>query len=165
MDQKQYIRLVLKVGLAVISLGGLLIHAQLHSDLGGVAHYVPFTAGVLGVTLVTGMFFFKRTIPYAYVLNGMLVIVGTVTMGHFSIANAPERVTVGSLVSGTLLPYIVILWTNFAIGKALFELNFVQTGKEPMRTGRYFRYPNMGWWWVHLVAISTVYTLGHLLWK
>ncbi|MFP4081816.1 MAG: hypothetical protein ACLFVG_03550 [Candidatus Aminicenantes bacterium] len=31
--------------------------------------------------------------------------------------------------------------------------------------GKFFRYPNMGWWWVHLVALSAVYALGHFIWR
>jgi hypothetical protein len=33
------------------------------------------------------------------------------------------------------------------------------------RHGRIWRYPNMGWWWVHLFALSVVYAAGNLLWN
>ena len=33
------------------------------------------------------------------------------------------------------------------------------------KAGVTYRYPNMGWWLVHLVGLSIVYTLGNLLWR
>jgi hypothetical protein len=67
------------------------------------------------------------------------------------------------LILDTLFPYIIILWTKFLMGKALFDLDRMSSTEMPHK-GRFFRYPNMGWWWVHLVTLSIVYGMGHWLW-
>jgi hypothetical protein len=28
-----------------------------------------------------------------------------------------------------------------------------------------YRYPNMGWWMIHLIGISLVYFLGNYFWR
>jgi hypothetical protein len=51
------------------------------------------------------------------------------------------------------------------IGKPLFELEFY--GYDPAREKgkKTYRYPNLGWWIIHLAAISLTYWLGHFLWR
>jgi cation transport ATPase len=165
MVQKQKIRVLLVAGLFFISLGGWLLHMRIHPISKLALNWVPFVAGLISVTAVTVMFLFRRTLAYAYVITGMLVIIGTITMGHFSFAHPPEHISFQTLVMGTMFPDIVMLFTNFIIGKALFELEMLKTEETQARHGRFFRYPNMGWWTVHLVALSAVYVLGHFLWK
>jgi len=40
-------------------------------------------------------------------------------------------------------------------------------GYDPNRpkAGITYRYPNMGWWLIHLAAVSLVYYLGNRLWS
>ena len=158
MRQKQKLRLLLVAGLFFVSLGGWLLHGRIHPPS-------KLIAGLISIVAVPTMFLFKRTVAYAYVLNGLLVILGTITMIHFSLVHLPEQVTVVTVVSKTLLPDVLILLTNFLLGKAVFELELLRSEEMPGRRGRYFRYPNMGWWFVHLFALSAVYALGHFLWK
>jgi hypothetical protein len=66
---------------------------------------------------------------------------------------------------GTLLADIAILWVNFFIGKSLFELEMFKVIDAAVRKGRLFRYPNMGWWGVHVAALSVAYVLGLVIWK
>jgi hypothetical protein len=165
MVQKQKVRVLLVVGLFFISLGGWLLHMRIHPISKLAAGWVPFVAGLIGVTAVPVMFLFRRLVAYAYVVNGMLVIIGTITMAHFSLAHPPEQVGFQTLFMGTMLPDIFVLFTNFMLGKSLFELEMLKTEETPARHGRFFRYPNMGWWFVHLFTLSAVYVLGHWLWK
>jgi hypothetical protein len=165
MGQKQKIRLLLFAGLFFVSLGGWMLHVRIHPPLKLAAFYVPFFAGLLGIAVVSPMFLFRKTLAYGYVINGMLVIIGTITMTHFSLAHPPEDITFRTIMLNTLFPDIVILFTNFMLGKALFELEMLKNEETQARQGRFFRYPNMGWWFVHLVALSALYVLGHLLWK
>jgi hypothetical protein len=111
------------------------------------------------------LFAYKKTVQYGYVLNGMLAIIGTITMAHFSFAHWPAPPTVASILTKTLLADILILWTIFLIGKALFELETFGYDPDKPKKGISYRYPNMGWWFVHLVGASIVYTLGHQLWR
>lgn len=164
MVQKQKIRVLLVVGLFFVSLGGWLLHIRIHPLSKLAVNYIPFIAGLISVTAVPPMFLFRKTLAYAYVLNGMLVIIGTITMTHFSLVDPPEIVTPVTIIMGTLFPDIVILFTNFILGKTLFELEMLKSEETHSRHGRFFRYPNMGWWFVHLFSLSAVYVLGHFLW-
>ena len=111
------------------------------------------------------MFFSRKTLAYAYVLNGMIVLIGVITMGHVSLMRLPDQITFTKAVLGTLLADIVLLFTKFLFGKALFELNLFNAIDAKVRQGRFWRYPNMGWWWVHLVVLSAAYAAGNLLWN
>ena len=165
MLQKQKLRWLLVGGLFFISLGGWILHMRIHPPLNHAANSVPFVVGLISFTAVAAMFLSRKTLAYAYVVNGMLVIIGTITMTHYSVAKPPEEITFASLISKTLFPDILILFTNFMLGKVLFELEILKTEETGVRKGRFFRYPNMGWWLVHLAALSGVYLVGHLFWK
>jgi hypothetical protein len=129
------------------------------------SNVIPFISGVLSILVIPLLCSFKKTIEYGYVINGLLVIVGTIGMAHFSIVHWPNPTTLGSIIFKTLLADIVLLWNKFFIGKALFDLEFF--GYDPTRAkkGKTYRYPNLGWWMIHLVAISLVYLLGSLWWR
>lgn len=163
--QKQKLRLLLVLGLAFVSFGGWVLHGRIHPPSELPHNYIPFIAGLIGMILVPIMFLFRKTVAYAYVINGMLVIIGTITMTHFSLAHPPESFTFVTVAQRTLFPDIAILFVNFMLGKAIFELELLKGEGTPARHGRFFRYPNLGWWGVHLFTLSAVYTLGHLLWS
>jgi hypothetical protein len=96
----------------------------------------------------------------------MTVIIGTIAMAHFSIEHHPQTWTLQTIFLGTLLADIVLLWGKFAVGKALFELDVaVSQPDAPMRNGRFFRFPNMGFWLVHVVTLTVVYIIGSYFWK
>ncbi|HEY6001022.1 MAG TPA: hypothetical protein VI078_17195 [bacterium] len=71
---------------------------------------------------VTALFARRATAPLAYLLNGMLVVYGTVLMGHLGILG---------LISGqppqthwifrSMIIDIALAWADFFVGKALFE--------------------------------------------
>lgn len=164
MLQKHKVRLLLVAGLFVLSLGGWLLHLRIHPPSKLPAFYIPFFVGLFGSTVLPALFLFRKTTGYAYVINGMLVILGTITMTHFSLTHLPARITFSTLFMGTMFPDVVILFGNFAVGKTLFELEMLRAEDTAARHGRFFRYPNLGWWLVHLLALSAVYTLGHFIW-
>jgi hypothetical protein len=162
---KTYIKTILLIGLVTLSIGGLLLHSRIHPATEKDENLIPAIIGVMGIVVVPALFWFKKTIAYAYVINGFAVIIGTITMAHFSIAHWPKETTVKTILLGTLLADILILWGKFFIGKAVFDLEFFgyDAGKE--KKGKTYRYPNMGWWMVHLAGVSVVYYLGNVLWK
>ena len=166
MKQKQSIRYLLLAALAVISLGGWFLHLRIHKPEANPGNWVPAVSGFLSVFIIPAMFMFKKTSAYAYVINGITVIIGTVMMSHYSIAHFHgKELTIYNILIGTLLADVALLWGKLLIGKAIFEIDMLQSGEQLKRTGRFLHYPNMGYWFVHLFAISTVYALGHLLWK
>jgi hypothetical protein len=166
MKKKDYFRLVLILAIFFLALGGWLLHLRIHPLAKDEEHYIPFVAGLISVIITPVLFIFRSTIPFAYLMNGMTVIIGTIAMTHFSIEHPPEVWTLQTILLGTLLPDIVMLWGKFAVGKALFELELaVNEPDAPLRSGRFFRFPNMGFWFVHIVTLTAVYIIGGYFWK
>ena len=165
MTARTYVKTLLLCALVSLALGGLLLHLRIHPVSQNPSNLVAPVAGILSVVVVPFLFSRKSLVEYGYVLNGMLVIVGTITMTHFSLAHWPAPATFETVILKTLLADISLLWGNFFVGKALFDLEFF--GYDPTREkkGKTWRYPNLGWWIVHLVAISAVYYVGHVLWR
>ena len=108
MVQKHKVRLLLVAGLFFISLGGWLLHMRIHPLHKLPANWVPFFAGLISVTAIPVMFLFRKTLAYAYVINGMLVMIGTITMAHFSFAHPPDQIRFQTLVMGTMFPDILM---------------------------------------------------------
>ncbi|PKN17390.1 MAG: hypothetical protein CVU71_16590 [Deltaproteobacteria bacterium HGW-Deltaproteobacteria-6] len=166
MKKKDYLRLILILAVFFLALGGWLLHLRIHPVAENAQYWIPAIAGLISVFIIPVLFIFRSTIPFAYLLNGMTVIVGTIAMTRFSIEHPPQVWTFGTILLGTLFADIVILWGKFALGKALFEMDAVM--KQPdgaRRTGRFFRFPNMGFWFVHMVTLTAVYLIGVYFWK
>jgi hypothetical protein len=165
MKKKEYLRAILILAIFFLALGGWLLHVRVHPPAADAENYIPFVAGIISIFVVPVFFIFRSTTSFAYLLNGMLVIIGTITMAHFSIEHHPPVWTLKTIFLGTLLADIILLWGKFAVGKALFELELaVNQPDTPMRRGRFFRFPNMGFWFVHVVTLTVVYTIGSYYW-
>jgi hypothetical protein len=166
MKKKDYLRLSLILAIFFLALGGWLLHLRIHPIAKDAENYIPAVAGFISVIIIPILFAFRSTIPFAYLLTGMTVIIGTITMTHFSIENPPQVWTLQTILLGTCLPDILMLWGKFAVGKAIFELELaVNEPEAPMRSGRFFRFPNMGFWFAHVVTLTTVYIIGNYFWK
>ncbi|MGA2782456.1 MAG: hypothetical protein ABSF13_11150 [Smithella sp.] len=166
MKKKDYLRLVLILAIFFLALGGWLLHLRIHPIAKDAENYIPLAAGFISVFVIPVLFIFRSTIPFAYLLNGMTVIIGTITMTHFTIENSPQVWTLQAIFMGTLLADIILLWGKFAVGKALFDLDPVISRPDaPMSSGRFFRFPNMGFWFAHLVTLTVVYLIGSYFWK
>jgi hypothetical protein len=165
MTIRTYVKSTLLLALIAISLGGLMLHLRIHPVSKNTSNFLPLFSGILSVIIVPLLFSSKKTISYGYTLNGFLVIVGTIAMAHFAVMNWPQPSSLESIVLKTTLPDIVVLWTKFFIGKALFDLELFgyDSGRDKM--GVTYRYPNTGWWLVHFTAISIVYALSGWLWR
>ena len=166
MKKKDYLRLVLILAFFFLALGGWLPHLRIHPIAKDAENYIPLVAGFISVFLIPILFIFRSTISFAYLLNGMTVIIGTITMTHFSIENHPPVCTLQTILLGTCLPDILMLWGKFAVGKALFDLDPVIIRPDAeISSGRFFRFPNMGFWFVHVVTLTAVYLIGSYFWK
>ena len=166
MKKKDYLRLVLILAIFFLALGGWLLHLRIHPIAKDAENYIPLVAGFISVFLIPVLFIFRSTISFAYLLNGMTVIIGTITMTHFSIENHPQVWTLQTILLGTCLPDILMLWGKFAVGKALFDLDPVISRPDAeISSGRFFRFPNMGFWFVHVVTLTVVYLIGSYFWK
>lgn len=165
MTRKEKIKVILVAGLFFLALGGWLLHLRIHPLINDEENLIPYILGIVSVFCLPFLFWFKPTLTLAYVVNGFTAIIGTITMAHFSIRHFQGSITLENLILNTTFADIVILWGKFALGKALFELEFLKSDADKAAKGRFLRYPNMGWWWVHLFALTIVYTLGNIFWK
>jgi len=84
MTQKNNLRITLLVSLWFLALGGWGLHWFLHPPAQEAINLIPFFAGLLSVIAVPLLFSFQGTVPYAYVINGMLAIIGTITMAKIT---------------------------------------------------------------------------------
>jgi len=165
MSVRSYIKSALISALVALAIGGFLLHTRIHPFTRNSSNFVPFVAGILSIVIIPLLFSFKRTVSYGYVINGMLTILGSIAMSHFAIVHWPKPLTFASILLQTTLADIVLLWGKFFVGKALFELELRGYDANTVKKGIFYRYPNYGWWLVHLVVISLIYFLGHLIWR
>jgi hypothetical protein len=165
MNRKKMLKVTLIACFALLSIGGWLLHLRVHPPAQNGANFIPFLSGIAGVVVLPLMFWFRSTFAYAYVLNGFFVIIGTITMAHFSVVHFKGPLTLAGIFMNTTAADIALLWGKFAVGKGLFELESLRSDSDEMPRGRFFRYPNMGWWWVHLFLLAIVYALGNLYWR
>lgn len=163
--RKETIKATLVAGLFLLALGGWMLHLRIHPIEKYGENFIPFVLGIVSTFILPVLFWFSSTLTFAYILNGFIVIFGTILMAHFSIAHLKEPITIGSLLLGSTLADIAILWSKFALGKAIFDLEALKSEGDITASGRFFRYPNLGWWGVHLIALSLVYAAGNILWK
>lgn len=165
MTKKQNVKIILLSALFLVSLGGFLLHLRIHQPTARTANYVPFISGILSVIIIPAMFMFRSTTAYAYVINGMLAIIGTITMAHYSLGGLFSISAAQDIFLKTTMPDIFVLWGKFALGKAIFDFETSASNLDMPHKGRFIRYPNMGWWLVHLVFLSLLYAIGNVFWK
>jgi hypothetical protein len=124
----------LLTALFLLAAAGLLLHYRIHNfmvpDKLNPGTYVidgtrflSFIFPLMDVFLVTLLFTSRKTVVYGYLLNGILVIYGTVLMAHFSITEIyAKSIPPGAWLLKSTLPDIGIAWGDFFIGKALYDL-------------------------------------------
>jgi hypothetical protein len=118
--------------LVLVALGGLLLHYRVHPYLlpdkehpGQMLFRGSFLVATLlplfDLIVVTTLFLSRRTAALAFLINGLLVVYGTVLMGHFSIAMlAPRGPSLADWFLKSTFPDIALAWGDFMIGKALY---------------------------------------------
>jgi len=165
MDQKKTLKATLIAAVFSLTFGGWCLHLKIHPLGKETYNVIPFITGIISAFGLPLLFCFRRTLVAAYLLSGFLAILGTILMVHYSIVHFEGPVTLPGVLLDTTFPDIAILWGRFAISRALFKLEFLGSGAGPGGKGHFFRYPHMGWWWVHLFLVSGVYILANLFFK
>ena len=85
--------------------------------------FLSFIFPLVDVFLVTLLFTSRKTAVYGYLLNGLIVIYGTILMAHFSIAElSAKSVPVQAWLLKSTFPDIAVAWADFFTGKALYDL-------------------------------------------
>ena len=136
MDTKdlQWTRRVLFVALFLLAISGLLLHYRIHNfmvmahgpsqPVFDSTHFLAFLFPLIDAVVVTALFASRKTAVFGYVLNGMIVIYGTVFMAHFSIVELTAKsAPIQEWLIKSTLPDIGISWADFFIGKALYDMN------------------------------------------
>jgi hypothetical protein len=124
---------ILLFALFLFAAAGLLLHFRIHNFMAadtlhpGIYTFnsslVPATVfPILDVFLVTALFMSRKTAVYGYLLNGLLVIYGTILMTHYSLAEMTARsIPMQAMLLKSTLPDIFIAWGDFFVGKALYD--------------------------------------------
>ena len=124
----------LLTSLFLLAVSGLLLHYRIHNFMipGSVnpdikvfnsTKFLSFLFPLIDVVLVTVLFSSRNTAVYGYVLNGIIVIYGTVFMAHYSIAELTAKsAPFTDWIFKSTVPDIGITWADFFIGKALYDL-------------------------------------------
>ena len=122
--------------LFLLALAGTLLHLAAHPMFSpdkahpGATFFRPsFVAAsvlpLLDLVLVTWLFSARRTAAYGYLLNGLIVIFGSVLMGHFGITALMALAATGAPLTQwlfkSLIIDIIIAWADFFAGKALYD--------------------------------------------
>lgn len=125
---------ILLLTLFILGLAGLLLHIRIHyfmtpdtlnpgNFIFDGTKFLSFIFPMVDVVLVTLLFTSRKTAVYGYLLNGLIVIYGTVFMAHFSIAEiAAKSIPPSAWLLKTTLPDIGIAWADFFVGKALYDI-------------------------------------------
>jgi hypothetical protein len=150
------------LALVLISLGGWLFHVRIHPvsfDPGNPANpafFVPFVFGVLNIVVAPFLLSFHRTVIVGYLMNGMGVVIGTLTMAALSLSHPPSPLTLPAIFLNTMLPSIITLFSKLFLGQ-LVLLHFYPHGLGRMFTPL--------WWTKHFFYLGIVFTLGHFIWR
>jgi hypothetical protein len=124
----------LLIALFLFASAGLLLHFRIHNfmvadklhpssySFNSTLFFASFFS-LLDVFVVTALFMSRSTAVYGYLLNGLLVIYGTILMAHFSLAEMIARsIPIQAMLLRSTLPDIFIAWGDFFVGKALYDL-------------------------------------------
>jgi len=125
---------ILLLALVILSVAALMLHYRIHSfmvpDRSNPAElifdgtkFLSFAFSMVDVLVVSLLYTARSTVVYGYLLNGLIVIYGTVFMAHFSIAEiSAKSIPPGDWLLKSTLPDIGIAWADFFVGKALYEI-------------------------------------------
>jgi hypothetical protein len=127
-------RKTLFAALFLLAVSGLMLHYRVHNFMipdplhpetimFDKTRFFSFIFPLIDVLIVTLLFTSRKTVVYGYLLNGLIVIYGTVFMAHYSIAEIYAKSLPSSVwLLKSTLPDIGIAWADFFAGKALYDL-------------------------------------------
>ena len=126
---------ILLIALFLLALSGLMLHYRIHNFMvpdklnpGAFifdkTRFLSFVFPISDVFLVTLLFMSRKTVVYGYLLNGLIVIYGTIFMTHFSIMELTTKsAPLQDWLLKSTIPDTGIAWVDFLIGKALYDLH------------------------------------------
>ena len=98
------------IGLWCMTCGGLLLHARIHPVSKDAFNWFAHGFLLFNTFILPWMFLFRRTMPWAYIINATSVVVGVVTMTWFSITHWSDPVSIQTiLLKSTLADSLIVL--------------------------------------------------------
>ena len=142
MTRTNAMRHLLLVGLFLLAAGSLSIHLKIHSPFyihgPGEIYFTNSVASLLSFIDLFGVTFLfsrKKTAAWGYLLNGLIVIYGTVMMAHWGWTQFhPPGSPVTLLLSAPTSIGIGMAWGDFTLGAILYRLWFVRPKEAPVMT-------------------------------
>lgn len=92
-----------------MSLGGLLLHLRIHPPMHGVLDAIPTLCGLVTTFTLPFMFNKEKTVAQAYLINLVIVAVGTIGMLYHSATHWEVAVNLKTLILQSTLVDILIL--------------------------------------------------------
>ncbi|MFP4250913.1 MAG: ferric reductase-like transmembrane domain-containing protein, partial [Armatimonadota bacterium] len=105
--------------LVLMSAGGFLLHVRIHPPGETAFNWIPIVVTLFNIFVLPVLFNHRTTAPAAYALNWATVIVGTVAMAFFSVANPEGEMTFTRFFTHTTFPDIVILAARIPLGEII----------------------------------------------
>lgn len=106
-------------GLWCMSCGGLLLHARIHPVSKDAFNWFAHSFLLFNTFILPWMFLFRRTMPWAYIINATSVVVGVVTMTWFSIVNWSDPLTINALLLKSTLADSLILLAKLPLAHSI----------------------------------------------
>lgn len=126
------------IALFLLAISGFLLHFRVHPFLTpdkvsqgafifNKSNFLASLFSLIDAVVVTSLFLSRKTAVFGYLLNGLIVIFGTILMAHFSIVDIiAKSIPVASWLTRSTLPDIGIAWADFLVGKSLYDLYLKQ---------------------------------------
>ncbi len=96
-------------GLFCMALGGFFLHYRIHPPSRDAMNLIGVLFPLFNATILPCMFFYRKTVPWAYIINFTSVVVGVFVMTWFSIANWKDPITLYHLLFHSTLADSLIL--------------------------------------------------------
>ena len=109
------------LALFFISLGGLLLHLRIHSPRKEAFYLIPAVFGLATTFALPFMFNSKKTVAWAYLINVLAVVVGTITMAYYSVNHWQGPVTVVTVILNSTLADILILCAKLPLAHIILR--------------------------------------------
>lgn len=110
------------LSLFLMSLGGLLLHLRIHPPGSEASHWIPAVSGIATTFALPVMFYYRKTVTWAYLLTWVAVIVGTVMMADHSVDHWVSEVTFKRVILESTIADIAILWAKIPLAYMILRI-------------------------------------------
>ncbi|OGK11390.1 MAG: hypothetical protein A2W80_07585 [Candidatus Riflebacteria bacterium GWC2_50_8] len=106
-------------GLFCMALGGFLLHYRIHPPQNDAFNLIAVLFTLFNALILPAMFFSRKTMPWAYLINATSVVAGVATMTWFSIANWKDPLTLYTILFHSTLADSLILMGKLPLAHAI----------------------------------------------